>query len=151
MPQIVRANYTLAVDRVRHSIEDKCGTVHTLGAELGTNKAQTGQMANLCFIFQSLLVAAGDASNQAPAPGWRGVLEDDAAQHIAQTRAKLDAGINTKKQRATRTECASLTLFNTQGVDHGQAEREGCSQIGGVGIAEYRPVCIVAWQGPVGV
>src|SRR5271170_4116894 len=53
------------------------------------------------ILLSVLLAAAGNGWSQTPA--WRGVLQDEAAQHIAQARVKLDAG-NEHKEAATDQE-----------------------------------------------
>ncbi len=44
------------------------------------------------ILISSLFLAAGNSSSQTPAPAWHGVLENEAAQHIARARVKVDAG-----------------------------------------------------------
>jgi hypothetical protein len=67
--------------------------------------AHRAGMANLCqyprtLLLSLLLLAAGEGWSQTPAPAWRGVLQDDTAQHIARARVKLDAG-DEHKEAAT--------------------------------------------------
>jgi hypothetical protein len=65
-----------------------------------------------CALLLSFpLVAAGDGWSQTPVPAWRGVVQDDTAQHIAQAKVKLEVGNRHKEAATTRTECSSLALF----------------------------------------
>lgn len=59
----------------------------------------TGQYPRIMF-SSLLLVGGANGWSQTPAPAWRGVLEDETAQHIAQARVQLDAG-NEHKEAAT--------------------------------------------------
>jgi hypothetical protein len=59
------------------------------------------------LLLSLLLAAAVHAWGPTPAPAWRGVLQDDTAQHIAQARVKLDAG-NQHKESATDQDGAFL-------------------------------------------
>lgn len=49
------------------------------------------------ILFLALLAIASNGRSQTSAPAWRGVLQDDTAQPIAQARVKLDAGSQHKE------------------------------------------------------
>ena len=57
-----------------------------------------------------LLAVAGDGWSQTPTQAWRGVLQDESAQHISQAMVKLDAG-NEHKEAATDQD--GVFLFNS--------------------------------------
>jgi Carboxypeptidase regulatory-like domain len=52
------------------------------------------------LLLSLLLVTAVTGRCQTPAPAWRGVLQDEAAQHVAQASVELDAG-DEHKEAAT--------------------------------------------------
>jgi hypothetical protein len=71
-------------------------------------------MAIICqyprtLLFSFLLVAVEMVWSQTPAPVWRGVLQDDNAQHIAQASVKLDAG---SEHKETSTDPHGVFLFD---------------------------------------
>jgi hypothetical protein len=76
--------------------------------------AHRAGMAIICqyprtLLFSFLLVAVEMVWSQTPAPVWRGVLQDDNTQHIAQARVKLDAG---SEHKETSTDPHGVFLFD---------------------------------------
>lgn len=62
------------------------------------------------LLLSFLLVGAGDAWSQTPAPTWRGVLQNESAQHIGQARVRLDAG---KQHKEATTDQDGVFLFDS--------------------------------------
>jgi len=60
------------------------------------------------ILISSFFLAAGNSLSQTPAPAWHGILENEAAQHIARARVKVDAG---DEHKATVTNQDGVFLF----------------------------------------
>lgn len=77
--------------------------------------AHCAGMAIICrypptLLLSLLLGAAGDGWSQTPAQAWRGVLQDDTAQHVAHASVRLDAKYEHKE---AATDQSGLFLFDS--------------------------------------